>query len=253
MFDKEEKWLLEEKYHGEKSFAFFADLEKLKKHTPLAYLIGYIPFLNCKIYLDSKPLIPRPETEFWVEKVIELINSRKSQSLEKINILDLCAGSGCIGVAVAKNISNTSVDFTELDPAHQNTIAKNCSNNEITDNRYRILIGNLFSPLKEEKYDFILSNPPYIDKTLERVEYSVAKNEPELALYGGNQGLELIKEIIEKAPNYLKPNGQLWIEHEPEQSESINKLAENDFLVKTHQDQYQIERFTQLILNLKDN
>ena len=74
MAQNEEKWLLQEKYHGEKTEAFFADCKRLALGEPLGYLIGHVPFLDCTIWLDNHPLIPRPETEHWVEQVIEVIN-----------------------------------------------------------------------------------------------------------------------------------------------------------------------------------
>ncbi|MCB9810784.1 MAG: peptide chain release factor N(5)-glutamine methyltransferase [Candidatus Nomurabacteria bacterium] len=247
MLSQEEEWLLREGFGGKKSAAFFAARTKLATGTPLAYLIGYTPFLNTKIYLDSSPLIPRPETEFWTEKAIAEIKAWQKNTDRPVKILDLCAGSGCIGVAVAKNIQNLTVDFIELDN-HQTLITKNCKENDIGSSRFRIFSGNLFSPLTDESYDFILTNPPYIDKTLDRVETSVKSHEPELALYGGEAGLEIISKIIEHAPDFLNQNGELWIEHEPEQVANINELASSKFTVINHQDQYKTERFSQLVL-----
>lgn len=246
MFNTEENWLLKEKYHGMQTSEFENDCLRLSSGVPLAYLIGYIPFLNCKIWLDSKPLIPRPETEFWVEKVLAEIKDFDNKS-ESVKILDLCAGSGCIGVAIAKNSPQTTVDFIELDK-HQDTIIKNCLENNITSERFRVFQGDLFSPLSDEKYDFILSNPPYIDKNLNRVDNPVKENEPALALYGGNEGVEIIARIINESPRHLKTGGQLWLEHEPEQIETINNLAKNKFRIINHIDQYQVQRFSQLVL-----
>ncbi len=247
MFNTEENWLLNEKYQGNQTNDFKNDCLELSAGVPLAYLIGYIPFLNCKIWLDSKPLIPRPETEYWVEKVSSEINTCHKHRNETIEILDLCAGSGCIGIAIAKNSPYTTVDFIELDN-HQKTIKKNCLENNIPVERFRLFQGDLFSPLSDEKYDYILTNPPYIDKNLNRVDNSVKENEPALALYGGNEGIEIIAKIINESPKHLKQGGQLWIEHEPEQIEAINNLAKNKFHVTNHFDQYHIHRFSQLML-----
>ena len=115
MQEKEENWLLQEKYNGQKCEAFLADLVKLKNGYPLAYLIGNQPFLNCIIDLEFKPLIPRPETEFWVNDFIE---EQKKRYLTKpdttVQILDIFSGSGCIGIGILKNLQNTTVDFAEL-------------------------------------------------------------------------------------------------------------------------------------------
>lgn len=250
MFSQEEKWLLEEKYESTESEAFRADLALLHSGTPLAFLIGSIPFLDCTIHLDSHPLIPRPETEFWTVKAIQEI---KSVAPEAPHILDLCAGSGAIGVALAKTIPDAEVDFVEIDHSHFLTIKKNITENvtptsNVNITSYKIMEGNLFEKVTN-KYNFILSNPPYIDPALDRTDKSVKEHEPDLALYGGNKGLELIRQIITESPKHLNPNGQLWLEHEPEQSDAIKEIGEtNNFFVTTHKDQYGKERYSVLVL-----
>lgn len=244
--DKEIEWLLKDKYRGEKSDAFFADCKRLALGEPLAYLIDWVSFLNCKISLNSHPLIPRTETEFWVEKAIAEINKAK---VDNPKILDLCAGSGCIGVAVAKAVSKSQVDFSEIDQSHLATIKNNLVDNGIALDRFNIAHTNLFNDFAGSKYDFILSNPPYIDATLNRTEESVTKFEPFISLFGGKDGMEIITQIIESAPQYLNNEGQLWLEHEPEQSDSIAKLAQaNSFSISTHKDQYGTDRYSILVL-----
>lgn len=250
MNSQEVAWLLAEKYQGQKSAAFLADVAHLEEGVPLAYLIGSIPFLNTSIYLDSHPLIPRPETEFWVEKAIQAICSCPIPK-ESLHILDLCAGSGCIGIAVAKTYPSALVDFIELDSTHLPTIAKNCQQNGVPASQVHIYTGTLFTLTDGEqlpKYDFILSNPPYIDKSLSRTEASVVNNEPALALYGGVSGMEIITQIIAEAPRHLHPHGQLWLEHEPEQVADIHTLGATNFSVTTHEDQYNVPRFSKLVL-----
>lgn len=243
--DKEEMWLLEEGFGGEKSAAFFAARQRLQAGEPLGYLIGSIPFLDCTIQLDSKPLIPRTETEFWTELAIKEIKMTK---LKSPHILDLCSGSGCIGVAVAKAISSAYVDFSEIENAHIITIEKNIQLNCGTKKHCHTIVSNLFENITS-RYDFILSNPPYIDTNLDRTEASVAGFEPHLALYGGRGGLDLINKIISVAPSHLNPTGQLWIEHEPEQSSSIKTVAEQaGFISITKKDQYGQERYSILVL-----
>lgn len=246
---QERQWLLVDKYQGQKSEAYLSDVAKLEAGVPLAYLIGHLPFLNTTIYLDSHPLIPRPETEYWAEHAIKEMSAQGEQS--SFRVLDLCAGSGALGVAVAHSFANALVDFIEIDSSHLPTIAKNCNANNIETSRVNIYAGDLFSisngnPLP--KYDFILTNPPYIDKSLNRTAQSVIDNEPELALYGGEAGMEIIARIIKEAPKHLNQGGQLWIEHEPEQTEAISKLASSQFIVTTHQDQYGVKRYSQLVL-----
>lgn len=258
------EWLLKEKYTGEKSApvfnesldeiknkyswgaAFFADCERLKAGEPLAYIIGSVPFLNCTIFLDSHPLIPRVETEYWVEEAIKTIRGAAEGRAPRI--LDLCAGSGCIGVAVAKAIPDSLIDFSEIDLSHIPTIERNLEVNEIERRRVTIYRTDLFEDIPTV-YDFILSNPPYIDPTLSRTEDSVLDFEPPRALFGGEAGMEIITKIIAQAPHHLDRGGQLWLEHEPEQVHIIAELAQaNGFSISTHLDQYQTPRFSVLVL-----
>ncbi len=248
---QDELWLLEEKYRGVKSEAFYADCKKLALGEPLAYLIGHIPFLNTTIYLDSRPLIPRPETEFWTKEVIESLNHTPTLGISNshpLHILDLCAGSGCIGVAIAKALPNSHVDFSEIEKRHIATIEKNVRENNISPERANIYHTNLYDSVSG-KYDLIVSNPPYIDSTLNRVHESVVNFEPHLSLFGGKGGMDVIVDIIKQAPQHLTPSGQLWLEHEPEQSAQISMCAsDNGFTSTTHKDQYGNERYSILML-----
>lgn len=247
MYNQEECWLLKEKYNHKPNPEFAIDCQRLKAGEPLAYVIGYVNFLNCQIWLDSRPLIPRVETEYWVELLIKEL--KKINSTSPLRVLDLCAGSGCIGVAIAKAMSTAIVDFIELDPTHITTIEKNCRVNNLPKDQVRIMVSNLFENLEQAKqYDFIVSNPPYIDPALKRTEVSVTSFEPHLALYGGAGGLELIRTIIKTAPHRLKEKGQLWLEHEPEQAQIIKTLGDTNFTTTTLRDQYQVERFSQLVI-----
>jgi len=272
MKSQEEQWLLSEKYGGEKSEAFFADCKSLALGTPLGYLIGHVPFLDCTIHLDGRPLIPRTETEFWVERAIEEITMSQATNPSLFaggghrpttHILDLCAGSGCIGVAVAHAVPQTSVDFCEIDARLLPTIEKNCQVNNLAPERYQIYHANLFGQTPSTRqdrvlgrYDFILSNPPYIDPAVDRTTDSVKTHEPHLALYGGAGGMEVIEQIIAAAQPHMAPGGQLWIEHEPEQSNAISVLADKyNFACTTHVDQYDVQRYSILVadLNFKES
>lgn len=218
---------------------------------PLAYRIGNIPFLDTTIFLDSRPLIPRPETEYWVGHAIEEIRGC-AKAHPRISVLDLCAGSGCIGVAVLKDISQVSVDFAEIDADHHETIRKNLRENNIKRERARIYGGDLFSEIAKAspQYDFILANPPYIDpdKTY-RVQKSVVQYESARALFGGAGGVEYITRIIKESPRYLARAGILYLEHEPEQTKRIHTLAQSLSYTscETYQDQWQRERYTRLM------
>lgn len=239
---QDEMWLLKEKYQGKKTEGFFADSVRLKNGEPLAYLIGHIPFLGTTIYLDSHPLIPRTETEYWVEKILSDIHTTEKQ----LKILDLCAGSGCIGVAILKALSSATVDFVEIDESHHATIQKNIALNEIAPERARIIGGSLFEHV-DGVYNYIFSNPPYVDQNLNRVSESVQKFEPALALYGGQDGIEIIKEIISQSSAHLTSQGVLYFEHEPEQITTIQTSAsKSGFISTTFEDQFGHNRYTRL-------
>jgi HemK-like putative methylase len=239
---RDEAWLLKEKYNGIESEAFLADCARLSEGEPLAYVIGHIPFLNTEIFLESHPLIPRTETEFWVEEALKGIGKEKPA-----RVLDLCAGTGCIGVAVLKSLPLAHVDFGEVDENHHETIRKNIRENDIESSRTHIYGGDLFQNLHGQ-YDFILSNPPYIDPILDRTAESVTNHEPHQALFGGVLGMEFIERIIVESPKFLNTPGVLYIEHEPEQVERIHELAGlHGFTVTTMKDQYGTLRFSRLL------
>lgn len=234
--NQELQWLLRDKYDGIENPEFQADVKLLESGIPLAYIIGWVPFCGVKIYLDSHPLIPRPETEYWVNLAIE-----KMKDIKNPKVLDLCAGSGCIGVSVLKAIPDSVVDFVEIDELHHVTILKNIHENGIDINRARIFGGSLFENITDQ-YDVILTNPPYIDPVLsDRIGAGVREHEPEIALFGGNGGMELIKEILAEAPRFLKPEGMLYMEHEPEQVDKIRELLPG---IIQEKDQFGVMRYS---------
>jgi HemK-like putative methylase len=245
---RERQWLLDEKYAGVETLSYFADLSRLESGEPLAYLIGHVPFLETTIFLDSRPLIPRPETEYWVAQAIVETQTQK----KPLSVLDLCAGSGCIGVAVLKGVPMARIDFCEIDAGHRKTIIKNLSANNIDSERAHTYGGDLFTEIAkvDPQYDFILSNPPYIDPArISRVEKSVTEYEPSQSLFGGIDGMEYITRILTETPDYLSKKGILYIEHEPEQRDAIHALAQllSYASCETYRDQYRIDRYTRLV------
>lgn len=258
-YTKEERQLLDEKYAGVASEAFETDRKRLASGEPLAYVIGWQPFLGLNIYLDSHPLIPRPETEDWSEalcaKLSEMsprselpsqdLHAHGAQSIpgggiagEHIRVLDLCAGSGAIGCAVLKHVPHAEVWFSELDEAHVATIQKNIEQNGLDASRAHIVSGDLFAPLQGEKFSVIATNPPYIPEG-RSLEDSVRLFEPHVALFAGADGLSLIRRIAESAKEYLLPGGQVWLECDSEHVEAAVRcfwgLAER---VDIRKDQY---------------
>lgn len=201
---KEIDWLKREKYNNKmcevasgsarNDFSHFAkDLARLEAGEPIDYVIGWKEFLGCKIDLSKKPLIPREETEFWVGKAIYQLGGLTS----KFKVLDLFAGSGCIGLAIKKHIPKAQVTFGDLHPINKN-----------------IIKTNIFSNISG-KFDYIFANPPYVPTkksgsaslTASCVQESVKNWEPKEALYAGEDGLLIIRKFLEQAKNYLRPEG----------------------------------------------
>ena len=210
---KDFKQLLEEKYNGKETAEYDADKKRLAKGEPLAYVIGSQPFLGLTIYLDSHPLIPRPETEWWTEQLLANLEVRPPLGgrTSKLQFLDLCAGSGAIGCAALAQLQNAHVYFGEIDAAHEATIQKNIQANNLDVSRAHICIGDLFEPFGDMKFDIIAANPPYIPDSRELPE-SVSGYEPALALRAGKDGLDVIRRIATEVPARLTPGGEAWIE-----------------------------------------
>lgn len=223
---KEISWLLEEKYLGKPNKNFEKDVKRLEVGEPVDYVIGFTEFLGCKIDLSKKPLIPRPETEFWVGESMKSIKHRR------MKVLDIFSGSGCIGLAVLKNINNSRVDFAEKDKKSLEQIRINCRINNIDKKRYKIIRSDIFRGLYPSaslrtKYDFVFANPPYIPtKRKNKIQKSVLKYEPKMALFSGRNGLFHIKKLLSQAKDYLNPDGKIFMEFGSEQKKEIEKIIQ---------------------------
>jgi release factor glutamine methyltransferase len=189
---------------------FFCIITKMKKifNQPLEYARGSTNFLGCKIDLSKRPLIPRPETEFWVGKTIKSLRQNfDDRQNSAARVLDIFCGSGCIGLAVQKHIKNSKVTFAD---------------------KYQFLPdaikSDVFSNVRG-KFDFIFANPPYVAiKNKNKVQKSVLDFEPRNALFAGQDGLFYIKKFLRDAKKYLNPNGIIFMEFSPEQKKAIEIL-----------------------------
>lgn len=249
---REARWLLEEKYGGTESPAFMADRERLAAGEPLAYVIGWQPFCGLNIYLDSRPLIPRPETEWWVEAASQRATVRLGRAARsagarglaaETRILDLCAGSGAIGCAILKMMPEARVSFGEIEPRHEATIRKNIRENGLDESRAEIRraeirIGDLFEPFAGERFDLILANPPYVPAG-RALPVSVTEYEPPEALYAGGDGLALIRRIARELAGHLAPAGKAWVECDSAHAHAAAELFRAEgFSARILPDQY---------------
>lgn len=170
------------------------DYELLKDGYPIQYLIGYVDFYGYKINVNEDVLIPRYETEYLIEKVI---NVSKKMFNDKINILDIGTGSGAISI-VLKNELNSNVTACDISEKVLNTAINNA---KINNSNINFIKSDIFSNVNS-KFDIIISNPPYISSD-EVIMDSVKKYEPNLALYASNDGLYFYEEILKDAKKYL--------------------------------------------------
>jgi release factor glutamine methyltransferase len=196
----------------------------MKSALPIEYREGFAEFLGCKIDLSTRPLIPRPETEFWTRRaIIDL--ARLPQ--KNIAVLDLFSGSGCVGVAVAKNLLKATVDFADIDSKALEQIKINIKINGIDDNRTRVFESNVFGGIaKNAKYDAILANPPYVDpERINEVQKSVLDWELSVALFAENHGLAVIEKFLFEAKDYLTSAGFIYLEFDPRQKRDIMEIA----------------------------
>lgn len=226
-------------------------MRKAKGCEPIEYSKGFCRFLGCKIDLSCKPMIPRLETEFWVKKAIQDINLPRAKSRGKIDILDIFAGSGCIGISILKNIENSKVDFAEINKKFLKQIKINLKINKINPARYKVIQSDIFQRIKG-KYDYIFANPPYVATSRKYlVQNSVLDFEPQTAIFAGSDGLFYIKRFLKEAKKHLKNYGKIYLEfdhfHKKELEKILSKFGYKNF--KFFKDQYKKWRYVILVKN----
>jgi release factor glutamine methyltransferase len=193
------------------------------EHKPIQYIIGSVPFLDLAITVQPPYLIPRPETEAWVAALIACYAKRQ---MAPTRILDLCTGTGCIALALARAFaaSGATVCGVDIMPGAVALAAQNACSNNITST---FLCGDLYAPVANETFDLIVANPPYIPTSYRAtLERSVAEWEDGAALFGGDDGLDLIRTIVHTAPQYCIPGRplQVWIEIDCTQEHAVRQL-----------------------------
>ena len=197
---------------------YFNNVLKVKQGTPIEHITHVKEFMKMNFYVDENVLIPRQDTEILVEEVIKIANKNNS-----IKILDLCTGSGAIAVSLAKYIENSEITAVDISEKALGIAKRNAKINKV-ENKITFVKSDLFNNLANNKFDIIVSNPPYIKKqTIKTLEKQVQK-EPLIALDGGEDGLDFYKKIIKNAYIFLKYNGYLCFEIGYDQKQEVIDL-----------------------------
>lgn len=190
--------------------------EKMKDGAPLQYALGSTEFFGIRLGVGPAVLIPRPETEELAEKVIEEVRSRGGG-----RVLDLCTGSGAIAIAVAKN-SPAEVTATDVSEAACTVARANAAGAGAS---VKVLAGDMFAPVAEEKFDVIVSNPPYIPHgDIAGLQDKVKKFEPLAALDGGEDGLDFYRTIAREGAEHLTEGGVIFLEFGEGQADAVKEL-----------------------------
>lgn len=192
---------------------YFVNIEKLTKGIPLQHITHQQEFMKMNFYVDENVLIPRPDTEILVEEVIKI-----ASKINEPKILDLCTGSGAIAISIAKNLPNAEIYAIDISSKAIEIAKKNARE---LDANVKFIKSNLFDKLDKMKFDIIVSNPPYIKKEVIKSLSKEVKNEPELALDGGIDGLDFYKKITSQAIEYLKFGSYLCYEIGYDQKEDV--------------------------------
>lgn len=203
------------------------NIQKLINGTPLQYITNKQQFMGLDFYVDENVLIPQPDTEILVEEAIKII---KQNNLT--NVLDLCTGSGAIAISIANYCLNTQVTATDISAKALNVAKKNSKQNNIN---IEFAESNLFERLQKNKFDVIVSNPPYIETEVIKTLSKEVKNEPLIALDGGQDGLKFYKAILQQANNYLNKNGYLLLEIGYNQGQAVLSLEHKNLKLITKQ------------------
>lgn len=214
---------LSEQLSKENEEKYFSLIEKhIEEDVPLSHLVGFEYFYDRKYKVTKDVLSPRMETEELIYKVIEYV---KTTNRNNLKILDLCTGSGIIAITLKKELEQVSVDIIASDISEKAIeVAKENAQNHNADIRF--IQSDIFNNI-DDKFDIIVSNPPYIDRKDEvTMQDNVLKYDPHLALFAEEEGMYFYRKIIEQANDYLDENGVIFFEIGYDQKDKIIKLAD---------------------------
>lgn len=200
-------------------------LRRRRRREPLQYILGEVEFYGLRIRVGPGVLIPRPETELLVEEALRRLSSKPGP-----RVLELCTGSGCVALAVAKGLPDALVIATETSEDAISYASGNAVLNGIEGVKF--LHGSLFAPVAGQKFDAVLANPPYIKSgELEGLAPEIKNWEPREALDGGPDGLDFYREIIPQARGHLLPGGMLIVEMGAALAPAVAEIAKDAGLV----------------------
>jgi len=220
--EKQIEILKGEKYAGHETAAFFGDVERLRAGEPYEYVLGHVDFLGAYIDLSFRPMIPRPETAFWVARAITELQKKAGP----LRLADTFAGAGNVALALLTQLPNATVDVSELDSVLKEQIERNLELNHIAPERARVITASGITGLKGA-YDAIFAVPPYVPyEALPELDAEMIEYEPHLAFFAHNDGHEFHKLLIDNAWDFLKEGGTLYMEADMDDNDAIQKLAE---------------------------
>ncbi|MCS7054173.1 MAG: peptide chain release factor N(5)-glutamine methyltransferase [Ignavibacterium sp.] len=203
-------------------------LARRGKREPLQYILGKTEFYNVTLKTDSRALIPRPETELLVETIINLYKNQNS-----LNFLDIGVGSGCITIALLKNLFDSKATAVDVSEDSLSLTKENLKSNNL-EHKCSLIKFNVLEDdySKLGKFDFVVSNPPYVSKSeFENLQPELKNFEPRIALTDNYDGLKFYKAIIQKADKILNSGGKLFFEISPSVAKEVEELFyENDFI-----------------------
>ena len=210
---------------------YFVNIEKLTKGMPLQHITHTQEFMKMDFYVDENVLIPRPDTEILVEETIKI-----AQTMERPKILDLCTGSGAIAISLKKYIPSAQVYAVDISKKALEIAKKNAHRLEA---EVKFIESNLFEKIKNEKFDIIVSNPPYIKKSDINYLSQEVQKEPQIALDGGYDGLDFYRKISYQAIDYLKFGSYLCFEIGYDQKEEVLEILKGiEHYTKTYCKKY---------------
>jgi release factor glutamine methyltransferase len=221
-FEEKAARLRIEKHKGKETSEYLEDVRRMTEGEAFEYLMGEVLFAGAKVDLSFRPMIPRPETEFWVKQAIDsILHTRREFTLR---CLDLFAGSGAIGLAVLKNIPEATVDFIELDPKLKEQIEISVAKNNIKKLRTRVLTGDIWEGAMGT-YDYIFAVPPYVPPQMKEEVMRELSAEDPISFFDKEDGFYFHTQVLSKARDFLKERGAAYLEFDITQRERIEQLA----------------------------